>query len=923
MAKWSNATLTNVGHELQAKLISTDTLKITRAVAGTSRVAADKIKEQTEISNIAQTLDVELLTYDRHGNAVIKVGCDNRDVSTSYTAYQIGIYATDPDIGEILYAIAQEETNGDYIPSITEQPNGYYGTWTFLLSFGSASSVDVTIDPTHAITREEADGQYSSKEETAAAVEMLDNAKVDKITGKGLSTNDFTNTLKEKLDGIEKGAQVNTVTSVAGKTGDVTLEKKDVGLANADNTADKDKPVSTAQQKALDDKVDKVTGKGLSDANFTAEEKEKLKNIAPEATKTIVDDALSDESTNPVQNKVVKKALDNKVGTVPGMGLSQNSYTNEEKEKLNNIAPEANKTVVDSSLNKDSVNPVQNKAVYAALENKVSKDGDKVLSSNDYTTEEKNKLAGIEEGANKYVHVPEVFIVNGTKKDGVCTIDKTCAEVVEAYKAGKIVFMKMFDNGDLLVPFVGYATLGSSYIDVYYCSLFNAKNQVYYVRQSSYAGITAGYRGEAIMQKGAGGKSVILNSEDNDASGTYSLASGVESTSMGYCSRTGGYKATAAGDGATAEGYSSYHSSSELPDLTNDTDAATVIEAYDYSFMLAFGKGAHAEGIDTLAVGEGAHAEGDSTMAVADGTHSEGYKTEARGENSHAEGEFTEALGEDSHAEGYFTKANGDYSHAANYYTIANWYQTAVGRLNKDTTCPTGEGDTTGSLFIVGNGTNQGNRSNAFRVAADGKVYGSGSYNSSGADVAEMWEWEDGNPNGEDRRGLLVTLNGDKIRPANADDDFILGFVSAVPCLVGNAADDWHGKYLKDVFGQPLTEQVDVPETTEERERTYIDKETGEKKTEIVKKVIPAHTETRYILNPDFDPEKTYIPREERKEWSYVGFHGQIVTVDDGTCQVNGYCAPSKDGIVTASATATDIRVMQRIDDTHIKVYVR
>lgn len=923
MAKWSNATLTNVGHELQAKLISTDTLKITRAVAGTSRVAADKIKEQTEISNIAQTLDVELLTYDRHGNAVIKVGCDNRDVSTSYTAYQIGIYATDPDIGEILYAIAQEETNGDYIPSITEQPNGYYGTWTFLLTFGSASSVDVTIDPTHAITREEADGQYSSKEETAAAVAMLDNAKVDKITGKGLSTNDFTNTLKEKLDGIEKGAQVNTVTSVAGKTGDVTLEKKDVGLANADNTADKDKPVSTAQQIALDDKVDKVTGKGLSEANFTAEEKEKLKNIAPEATKTIVDDELSGDSTNPVQNKVVKNALDQKVSTVSGMGLSQNSYTTAEKEKLAGIADGANKTVVDSSLNKDSVNPVQNKAVYAALENKVSKDGDKVLSSNDYTTEEKNKLADIEEGANKYVHVPEVFIVNGTKTDSDVTFDKTCAEVIEAYEAGKVVFLKIFDNGAVLVPFVGYASLGTSYTEVYYCALFSDKNQVYYARQSTYRTNSAAMSGTAIMKKGAAGNSIILSSEDNVASAYGSLASGVKTSSMGYCSRTGGYQTTACGDGAIADGYSTYHSSSELPDLTNDTDAATVIEAYDQSFMLAFGKGAHAEGIDTLAVGEGAHAEGDSTMAVADGTHSEGYKTEARGVNSHAEGEFTEALGEDSHAEGYFTKANGDCSHAANYYTIANWYQTAVGRLNKDTTCPTGEGDTTGSLFIVGNGTNQGNRSNAFRVAADGKVYGSGSYNSSGADVAEMWEWEDGNPNGEDRRGLLVTLNGDKIRPANADDDFILGFVSAVPCLVGNAADDWHGKYLKDVFGQPLTEQVDVPETTEERERTYIDKETGEKKTEIVKKVIPAHTETRYILNPDFDPEKTYIPREERKEWSYVGFHGQIVAVDDGTCQVNGYCAPSKDGIVTASATATDIRVMQRIDDTHIKVYVR
>ena len=57
---------------------------------------------------------------------------------------------------------------------------------------------------------------------------------------------------KTKLDGIAAGAQVNTVDSVAGKTGVVALIKGDVGLGNVDNTSDADKPVSTAQQSALD-----------------------------------------------------------------------------------------------------------------------------------------------------------------------------------------------------------------------------------------------------------------------------------------------------------------------------------------------------------------------------------------------------------------------------------------------------------------------------------------------------------------------------------------------------------------------------------------------------------------------------------------------------------------------------------------------
>lgn len=58
--------------------------------------------------------------------------------------------------------------------------------------------------------------------------------------------------------------------------------------------------------------------------------------------------------------------LDKKVNAVPGKGLSTNDFGNAEKEKLNGIAAGANKTVVDSELNAESTNPVQN-AVVAQL----------------------------------------------------------------------------------------------------------------------------------------------------------------------------------------------------------------------------------------------------------------------------------------------------------------------------------------------------------------------------------------------------------------------------------------------------------------------------------------------------------------------------------------------------------------------------
>ena len=123
---------------------------------------------------------------------------------------------------------------------------------------------------------------------------------------------------------------------------------------------------------ALAGKVDKANGKGLSTNDYTAEEKEKLAGIEAGATKTYVDAALSTYSTNPVMNKVVYTALGNKVDKVSGKGLSENDYTTSEKQKLAGIETGANKTVVDSSLSSSSLNPVQNKVIYEALQSFVT-----------------------------------------------------------------------------------------------------------------------------------------------------------------------------------------------------------------------------------------------------------------------------------------------------------------------------------------------------------------------------------------------------------------------------------------------------------------------------------------------------------------------------------------------------------------------
>lgn len=68
----------------------------------------------------------------------------------------------------------------------------------------------------------------------------------------------------------------------------------------------------------------------------------------------------------------IKTWLSNKVDKVEGKGLSTNDYTTTEKNKLAGIEAQANKTTVDSSMSASSTNPVQNKIVKSYVDNAIS-----------------------------------------------------------------------------------------------------------------------------------------------------------------------------------------------------------------------------------------------------------------------------------------------------------------------------------------------------------------------------------------------------------------------------------------------------------------------------------------------------------------------------------------------------------------------
>lgn len=116
--------------------------------------------------------------------------------------------------------------------------------------------------------------------------------------------------------------------------------KAQIGLGNVDNTSDTNKPVSTAQQTALNLKVDKITGKGLSTNDYDASEKAEVAKIASKANTTDMTAAL---------------AL--KVDKVTGKGLSTNDFTNADKFAIETIADKANTADVLTKTNTTAFTP--------------------------------------------------------------------------------------------------------------------------------------------------------------------------------------------------------------------------------------------------------------------------------------------------------------------------------------------------------------------------------------------------------------------------------------------------------------------------------------------------------------------------------------------------------------------------------------
>ena len=355
----------------------------------------------------------------------------------------------------------------------------------------------------------------------------------------------------------------------------------------------------------------------------------------------------------------LKGKLDLKVDAVSGKGLSTNDFTTEEKNKLAGIEAGAQvNPTIDSALSDSSVNAVQNKVVKAALDGKADSEEVPTVNNNTITIQ----LNGV---------TVESFKLNQAT-DETINIQVTKSSV----GLGNVPNVSMDDQTPTFTQASARANIASG-----------EKLSVIFGK---------------IMKWFADLKTVAFSGSYTDLSNTPSALPASDVYAWAKAATKPTYTASEVGalavNGTAAK-------------ATADADGNTISTTYmkkGVDYVTAGKKSG-------TTLGTGVTAEGHNTVATASYAHAEGTGTEAAGIAAHSQGEVTSATGKGSHAEGFGAIAAGDYSHAEGLSTqAASSYQHVEGQYNAIDTNNV-------YAHIIGGGTFS-SRKNIFTVDWNGDV---------------------------------------------------------------------------------------------------------------------------------------------------------------------------------------------------------
>lgn len=261
--EWNNYCVTNAGVEVLKKAIGGKKVTITAAKSGTDTVPESELKEQSVLSGTMRNATIANATNQPEGYRVT-LRVTNTGVKSSYIFKQLGLFATAEDESEVLFAILQSE-NGETVPDESEL---YTYDVSLIIAISDTSNITVNVDKTSYVTEEELDGHKTDKTNPHGVTK----AQVGLGNVPNVSTNDQTpiytvpTANAELVSGEKLGtafgkiarAVASLIAHIANKSNPHSVTKAQVGLGNADNTSDVNKPISSATQIALNGKSDKA-----------------------------------------------------------------------------------------------------------------------------------------------------------------------------------------------------------------------------------------------------------------------------------------------------------------------------------------------------------------------------------------------------------------------------------------------------------------------------------------------------------------------------------------------------------------------------------------------------------------------------------------------------------------------------------------
>ena len=117
MPNWSGLVLTKQGRQLQAKVEAGTQLAITKLKLGSGVLPESKqLEELTDLVEPKQNVGIATIEAQDNGMCKVSATISNAGLSAGYYVRELGVFATDPDKGEILYLVATDSAP-DYLPA--------------------------------------------------------------------------------------------------------------------------------------------------------------------------------------------------------------------------------------------------------------------------------------------------------------------------------------------------------------------------------------------------------------------------------------------------------------------------------------------------------------------------------------------------------------------------------------------------------------------------------------------------------------------------------------------------------------------------------------------------------------------------------------------------------------------------------------